>query len=216
MKIEHARYRILTDLNEDEFLKKIETVARTCYKSEDKITEGSAKRLVSSLIERGHEAMIEHAPTITVRFIVDRGISHELVRHRLASFAQESTRYCDYSKGKFGSELTFIVPAKLQNDLANDIPYLMWEQAMRVSERSYFDLLKQGVTPEWARSVLPNSLKTEINMTANVREWRSFFKLRCDKAAHPQMREVAVPLLEEFSDKLPTLFSDIREKLNSF
>lgn len=150
--------------------------------------------------------MIEHS-MLSVKFIVDRGVSHELVRHRIASFAQESTRYCNYSKDKFGNELTFIKPAWI-DDEAHPAA-LAWESAMRFAEDKYFYLLDNGWSPQQARSVLPNSLKTEVVMTANYREWRNFFKLRTAKAAHPQMREVTILLLKELQSKIPVVFDDI-------
>jgi len=185
----------------------IEKIGRVCYKSEDKITEDgeSAKKFVAMLIKRGHEAMIEHG-SISVKFICDRGVSHELVRHRIASFAQESTRYCNYSQDKFGSELTFIKPCFLEEDSIN---YKDWLSAMRSAEYFYFQMLDHGATPQEARSVLPNSLKTEITITANYREWRNIFKLRTAMAAHPQMREIMCPLLLYFQEHISVLFDDI-------
>jgi thymidylate synthase (FAD) len=297
-------------------LKKIELVGRTCYKSTDKITDDSAEKFVSSLIKRGHEAMLEHASfcfeidfglysyirsaikllsdwhgfnsyirftdekrilmsgnvrawrdffrhvkklrgipscfkqfirensilfpefnnesfdeshdaticpvnrlateleflthcDITVRFVVDRGISHEIVRHRPASFAQESTRYCNYSKAKFGNELTFIIPYGFTDC---SLAWKVWKNAMEHCEASYFTLINMGITPEWARSVLDHSLKTELIMTANCAEWKHFFELRaCNKTgkAHPQMLEVSRPLLDEFKKILPVVFGDL-------
>lgn len=205
MKVINASYEILTPINGEQILKNIEKIGRTCYKSEDKITDGSAEKFVGMLVKNGHEAMIEHNH-ITVKFICDRGVSHELVRHRLASFAQESTRYCNYSKEKFGNELTFIRPC-FWDEYDNEMYY--WRHSIDVSERTYLELLRLGATPQEARSVLPNSLKTEITMTMNLREWRHFFKLRTDKAAHPQMRELTIPLLEEFKKLIPVVFDDI-------
>ena len=208
MKIIKAGYEIMTALSTGGIaeLKFIEQVGRTCYKSEDKITEDgeSAKRFVKMLIEKGHEAMLEHS-ILTVRFIVDRGISHEIVRHRIASFAQESTRYCDYSKGKFGGEITVIKPCTMQSD----VEFAHWWVSCTEAEKVYFGLMNYGATPQIARSVLPNSLKTELVMTANYREWRNFFRLRTTKAAHPQIREVAVPLLNELKQRIPVVFEDI-------
>lgn len=152
-----------------------------CYKSEDKITENgeSAKDFIKKLIDRGHEAMIEHS-SLSVKFIVDRGVSHELVRHRIASFAQESTRYCNYGKS---GEVTFIKPFFFQDD---SLQYDTWYDAMQFAENSYLHLVNDlKRSPQEARSVLPNSTKTEIIVTANYREWRNFFKLRTAKAAHP-------------------------------
>jgi thymidylate synthase (FAD) len=209
MKIIPASYEILTLISEGgiEELKHIEQIARVCYKSEGLITEDgeSARKLISNLIKAGHEAMIEHS-TLSVKFIVDRGVSHELVRHRIASFAQESTRYCNYSKDKFGNELTFIKPLFWEG---NDEFYPAWVDSMQNAERNYNYLISIGAKPQEARSVLPNSLKTEIVVTANYREWRAFFKLRTAPAAHPQMREVTVPLLKELQSKIPVIFDDI-------
>ena len=210
MKIVKAGYEILTPISQGgmQELQHIEKIARVCYKSENLITEDgeSAKKMVKMLINRDHTAMIEHS-MLSVKFIVDRGVSHEIVRHRISSFAQESTRYCNYAKDKFHNEITVIRPNFFLDETSK--AYQQWEDAMRSAEKSYFSLMEAGVTPQEARSVLPNSIKTEITMTANYREWRNFFKLRTDKAAHPQMREVAVPLLKELQKKLPIVFDDI-------
>ena len=208
MKVIKAGYEIIDELNGEEILKKIEKVARTCYKSEDKITEGSAEKMVRALVRSNHEAMLEHF-SFSVKFIVDRGISHEIVRHMVASFAQESTRYCNYSKDSFGSEITVILPSYLSesgSDLIN------WTIACTKAEKAYFDLLDWGLSPQEARAVLPTSLKTELVMTANLREWRHFFKLRAlgtTGKPHPQIVEVAVPLLKELQQKIPVVFDDL-------
>ena len=203
-----AYTQIYNDFDGQKMLEKIEQVARTCYKSEGKSQEGSAAKMVASLIKSGHEAMLEHV-SVTVKFVVDRGISHELVRHRLASFAQESTRYCNYSKDDFGSEITFIIPEYLDYKSAG---WNTWKETMKACEDSYFKLLDIGLTPQEARAVLPNSLKTEVVMTANLREWRHFFKLRAlgtTGKPHPQMLEVTVPLLEDFKQMIPVVFDDL-------
>ena len=205
MRIINAGYEILTPIRGDE-LQLIEKAGRTCYKSEDKITDESAKKFVVGLIKRNHEAMLEHS-FLSIRFICDRGVSHELVRHRLASFAQESTRYCNYSQDKFGNELTFIKPC-----FFDDIKYQRWLSAMADAQCAYFDLLNSGASPQEARSVLPNSIKTEVVMSTNYREWRHFFKLRAARAtgpAHPQMEEITRPLLEELKTLIPVVFDDI-------
>ena len=210
MRIIEPSYEILTEISDGGIkeLQHIEKIARVCYKSESLITEDgeSAKRMVKMLIDRGHEAMIEHS-SLSVKFTVDRGVSHELVRHRIASFAQESTRYCNYSKDKFGKEITVIEPCFF-SPLSDS--YTFWKHAMESAEEHYFSLLDSGATPQEARSVLPNSTKTEITITANYREWRAFFKLRTAKAAHPQMQEVTIPLLKELKEKLPIIFDDIK------
>lgn len=212
MKVISSRYSILTPISEGgiEELKRIELAARTCYKSEDKIDESgeSAKKLVRALISSGHEAMLEHGD-MTVGFVCDRGVSHELVRHRVASFAQESTRYCNYSKDKFGNELTFILPQGLDaSDAISD-----WRETMQMCEETYLRMIAKGVKPEVARSVLPNSLKTEIVVTANWREWRHIFELRCAKAAHPDIRKLMIDLLLNVSARIPVLFDDICQKI---
>ena len=220
MKVIKASYEIMNKENIDglELLKTIERVGRTCYKSEDKITDESAVKFVTNLIKRGHEAMIEHN-IISVRFICDRGISHELVRHRVASFGQESTRYCNYSKDKFGNQVTFInlmngieLDTKMKDMTVEEIDMILneWEEACKDAEKHYFNMLQLGATPQIARSVLNNSTKTEIVITANMREWRHIFKLRADAPAHPQMRELMIPLLHELQSKVPVLFDDIK------
>ncbi len=200
--------QIYKDFDGQKVLQKIEAAARTCYKSEGKIQEDSAAKLVAGLIKSGHEAMLEHA-SVTVKFVVDRGISHELVRHRLASFAQESTRYCNYSKDDFGSEITFIIPDYLEYKSEG---WNIWKESMKQAEDAYFKMLDFGLSPQQARAVLPNSLKTEVVMTANLREWRHFFKLRAlgtTGKPHPQMLEVAVPLLEDMKNLIPVVFDDL-------
>lgn len=209
MKIIPASYEILTPLDGDEILREIELAGRVCYKSEDKISDGSAERFVRPIIERGHESVLEHV-SISVRFIVDRGVSHELVRHRMASFSQESTRYCNYSKDGFGNEITVIEPTALN---LNGNAYMHWEWGCKCAEKVYFQMLAMGAAPQEARSVLPNSLKTEVVISANLREWRHILRLRTDKAAHPQMREVMVPLLNELKKEVPVVFEDIEVKL---
>lgn len=211
MKVIKAGYEIIDNLNGLEILKKIERVARVCYKSEDKITDGSAEKMVRSLIKRGHEAMLEHY-SFSVKFIVDRGISHEIVRHRLASFAQESTRYCNYGNQK--GEITVIEPFYLAKRKDEPWMYHSWRTACLAAEGEYLKLISDGASPQEARAVLPNSLKTELVMTANLREWRHFFKLRAlglSGAPHPQIKEVALPLLKELSEKIPVVFDDLME-----
>lgn len=162
---------------------------------------------MAGIIKRGHEAVLEHFD-ITVKFVCDRGVSHEIVRHRMASYCQESTRYCNYSKDVFGSEITVIRPSFLTEGTPG---WQYWKVACRMAEKSYFELLDWGCTPQEARAVLPTCLKTEVVMTANLREWRHFFKLRTAPAAHPQMREVAIPLLHQMRSQVPVIFDDIEE-----
>ena len=216
-----ASYEILTPISEGGIkeLQHIEKIGRVCYKSEDYITEDgeSARKFLAMLIRNGHEAMIEHS-FLSVKFTVDRGVSHELVRHRIASFAQESTRYCNYAKDKFGAECAFIdlepgimLDNKMKKMSGEEIALVMaeWTSAMEDAERHYMRLLELGATPQIARAVLPNSTKTEITVSANYREWRNFFKLRVPADVHPQMREVTIPLLRELKGMIPVIFDDI-------
>ena len=208
MKIIEPKYEILTDISEGGIkeLQQIERVARVCYKSEDKITpEGeSAKKLVSFLVKQGHEAMLEHSQ-LSVLFTCDRGVANELVRHRIASFAQESTRYCNYAGEKFGGELSFIRPYYIdvtdtdkKCESAEYTPGSTWLDSCESAEILYKDMIALGMRPEQARCV-----------PANYREWRNIFKLRTPVAAHPQMRELMCPLLKELQSKIPVVFDDI-------
>lgn len=198
-------FEILKGLDRDA-LKLIELTGRVCYRSENKITEDSASSFVKRIVDSGHHSVIEHA-NVTVRLIIDRGVSHELVRHRLASYSMESTRYCRYN-----NHVTFIIPPWVNIEpgeyhIPKDINYDIWGWSMLQTEKSYHFLLNSGQTPQMARSVLPNSLKTEIIVTANLREWRHIFNLRCSKAAHPQMREIMIPLRDKFIEILPEVFN---------
>lgn len=198
MKLIKPSHEIMTDINSMIILKKIELAGRTCYKSEEKISEGSAKKFVNMILKRGHESVIEHE-NLTVRFICDRGVTHEMVRHRLCAFSQESSRYCDY--GKMG--IRFIIPVDFELD---EDDYKLLEHI----EKHYNKCLNEKHRiPQQARYFLPNGLKTEIVVTANLREWRHILKLRTSKAAHPQMREIMIPLLNELKEKIPVIFDDI-------
>ena len=217
MKIVEPKYEILTDISEGGIkeLQQIERVARVCYKSEDKITPDgeSAKKLVGFLVKQGHEAMLEHSQ-LSVLFTCDRGVANELVRHRIASFAQESTRYCNYAGEKFGGELNFIRPFYIPDVTPSSDPdeldrWSQWYSVCIKAEEQYMTMLKEGLRPEQARCVLPMCLKTEIVVTANYREWRNIFKLRTPVAAHPQMRELMCPLLKKLQSKIPVVFDDI-------
>lgn len=205
MRIIKPSFSIMGRYDGDEIIKQIEKYGRVCYKSEDRITSDSAYTFIRNIIKRGHESVIEHEK-ITVCIVCDRGVSHEIVRHRIASYSQESTRYCNYYSEKFGNELTFIRPFYWNDD---DEKYSLWKNTMQTVENAYMELINMGASPQEARSILPNSLKTEIVVTMNLREWRHFFKLRTDNSAHPQMRQIAIPLLEEFKRMIPVVFDDI-------
>ena len=213
MRLIKPSYEILTPVDRFGILKLLEQAGRTCYKSEDKITEDSCVGFVEKIQSRNHLSVIEHC-SLTIKFIVDRGVTHELVRHRLCSYSQESTRYCNYNKDKFDKQVTFIIPPWVDilpgsytsvEDL-DDTPDAMWYEAMLFAESYYIGLLAKGWTPQQARSVLPNSLKTEIVTTANLREWQHIFALRCHESAHPQMREIMIPLRDELHLELPEIF----------
>jgi thymidylate synthase (FAD) len=205
MKIIKPSYEILNKTEVGQALKLVEKAGRLCYKSEDRISEGSAGKFIGGIISRGHESVIEHI-SCSVRMICDRGVTHEIVRHRMASYSQESTRYCNYEKDKFGGEITFIEPYFWKNEPQR---FEIWKKAMLDTERAYMDLITSGAKPEEARAVLPNSLKTEIIMTANMRSWRNFFDLRANAASHPQMRQIAIPLLLDFKNLFSPIFDDI-------
>lgn len=207
MRIISPSVEMMTPVDGTEVLQHIERCGRVCYKSEAKIAPDSAADFVAAIIKRGHEAVLEHY-NVTLKFICDRGVSHEIVRHRLASYCQESTRYCNYVKDDFGSEITVIKPLFLVEKTPG---YEIWQATCKVAEGSYFAMLEFGCSPQEARAVLPNSLKTEVVMTANLREWRHFFRLRCSKAAHPQMREVATQALTLMQSAIPVVFDDIVE-----
>lgn len=205
MKEIRPSFEIMDDIDGAKILQKLERCGRVCYKSEDKITEGSAEKFIGMILKSGHESVLEHEK-LTVKFICDRGVTHEIVRHRIASYSQESTRYCNYSKDKFGNELTFIRPCFWADDSEE---YAVWKQAMEEIEKTYVILISLGAKPEEARSILPNSLKTEIVCTMNLREWRHFFRLRTAERAHPQIREISVALLDELKKRIPVIFDDI-------
>jgi thymidylate synthase (FAD) len=186
----------------------VERAGRTCYQSSWKSGPGSAPGFAAMIIKRGHESVLEHV-SVTARFVVDRGVSHELVRHRLCAFSQESTRFCNYAGDRFGGEVTFIRPPWVDLGHLADPMSLTWAAAMRDAEVTYLQLLELGWKPEQARSVLPNSLKTDIVVTANLREWRHIFRLRTAAPAHPQMRQVMVPLRERLGVAFAPVFSDL-------
>lgn len=241
---------MVTPIMRDNVLRHIELAGRTCYKSEDLITPESAAKFVKMIVSRGHLSVIEHI-NISVKFIVNRGFTHEFVRHRLVSYSQESTRYCNYGKDKFGSEITVIdqrpiiaekfgvellygtndvattekmiriddVSQRIISGLQNEENLVtvksaksamdLWMTAMADAEQRYLDLTKVGLPPEIARGVLPIDLKTEIVATANLREWKHIFDMRCSPAAHPNMRQIMIPLREEFRKVLPEIFGEV-------
>ncbi len=228
MKIIRQSWEFMSMPDGDQILKLIESAGRVCYKTEGKMGDGTAPEFIRKRIDTGHESVIEHA-SVSVRIITDRGVTHEIVRHRLASYSQESTRYCNYGVGDRG--ITVILPIwmyqceieegeywltedkRLATIMSqNGTGYRYWVMAMFQAEQLYNTLLQHDWSPQEARSVLPNSLKTELVMTANIREWRHFFSLRCSEAAHPQMQALARSMLKGFKDAVPVLFDDMRTR----
>jgi thymidylate synthase (FAD) len=211
MKIIKANY-VIEEFYPHNMLKNIERAGKTCYKSENTITDdvSSAEAFVKMIIKNGHESVLEHEK-ITVRIICDRGVSHEICRHRIASYSQESTRYCNYGKG----DVQYIDIRPHFKNINKDESWcgdaeMLWSQVLILAEQNYKEMIKMGMPPQLARSVLPNSLKTEIVITANLREWRHIFRLRTPKTAHPQMREIMVPLFKDLKERLPAVFDDIK------
>lgn len=210
MKIIEPSVRLINAPSREELYKKIEEAGRTCYKSGDRITPDSTEKFIARILKNGHESVLEHG-SITAVFVCDRGVSHEIVRHRIASYSQESTRFCNYSQEKFGNEITVIEPLFWSSDSEQ---YQLWFKCMKYTEAMYLQLLHAGASPQEARSVLPNSLKTEIVITMNIREWRHFFNLRVFGKAgkpHPQMKQVAGMAYELFKENWPVLFTDLEE-----
>lgn len=209
MRIIEPFVEILQPIDGKGMLQRIEECGRTAYQSESDGTMYTTEDFVRKLLKREHESVLEHC-SFTMRIICDRGVSHELVRHRLASYTQESTRYCAYNKGKFGGQITVIRPLFAEDGTEKS---KIWEESCEAAERAYFELLDGGCSPQQARSVLPNSLKTEVMMTANLREWRHFFKLRCSKASHPDMRRIAIQGLYAAHRQIPVVFDDVFEHI---
>ncbi len=205
MRIIEPSIEILSEVDANKIMRNIEICGRVCYKSENMLNEDSARKFIKKIIASGHESVLEHEK-LTIKFVCDRGVSHEIVRHRIASYSQESTRYCNYNKEKFGKELTLIRPCFWKED---EEKYKIWCDVMEKVEDNYNQLISMGAKPEEARSILPNSLKTEIVVTMNIRELRHFLRLRTSKKAHPQMREVADMLLKYVQETLPVFFEDI-------
>lgn len=200
-------YEILSRVDRIEALKLIEQCGRVCYKSEPNISYSSTNSFIRNLIKNGHESVIEHY-SITVKFITNRGISHELVRHRIASYSQESTRYCNYTKDRFRNELTFISPSFF-NVKGMEKEKNMWIKTNSLIEKNYINMIRFGATAQEARDILPNCIKTEIIVTANLREWRHILKLRTSPKAHPQMVELMTPLKEWLKFVFPEIFEDL-------
>jgi len=216
MKTVKQKVELLEPIDRNRTLKILEKIGRVAYKSEDKITDQSAASFIAMIVKRGHFSVLEHI-SVTVHVICDRGVSHEWVRHRLAAYTQESTRYCNYSKDKHDNQITFIEPSFMWEPQPGEDPKdtlivhkkSLWEDTVSVIETAYLNLIELGATPQEARSILPNSLKTEFFVTMNLRAWHHFFELRAAPAAHPQMRELAIPLQKVFQRALPEIFGEV-------
>lgn len=205
MKIINPSLQILTSLNGKKILKHIESCARTCYQSYNKESENSAENMIYMLIKSGHESVLEHF-SITVKAKIDVGVYKDITRHRAGTaFSIESTRFCNYSKGKFGNELTFIKPCNIKS---SDLLHL-WETAMMQAEQIYMEMSKLGAKPDQLRMILPHSTAAEMTMTANLRAWRHILRTRCDRAAHPSVRQIMLKILEEFHKNIPVVFNDL-------
>lgn len=193
------------NFNGEQIMKNIERACRTCYRSEDKISDESYKTLLKNCITRGHESVMEHEK-ITVRMICDVGVYKDLTRHRIASFSIESTRYCNYGKDKFDNEIKFIKPCNIDED--SDL-YAFWKHTMERIEMNYLHMVEHKATPDQMRMILPHSTAAEVCMTANIREWRHILDLRTKKMTHPSIRQILIPLLILFKTEMPELFGDI-------
>lgn len=210
MKIINPSLEILTDIDRNKVLKHIENCGRTCYQSYDKITPESAKTMVAMLIKSGHESVLEHF-SITVKMVTDVGAYKDITRHRAGTaFSIESTRYCNYSKGKFGNEISFIKPCNIEED--SDL-WRLWYLQMSQIENTYQSMSKLGAKPDQLRMILPHSTAAEVCMTANLRAWRHILRIRCHKAAHPSVQQIMKMVLSEFNKLLPEIFNDIAEEV---
>jgi len=194
-----------TEHTREEIYKKLEWIGRKAYKSEASICEGSAEKFIKKIMKNWHRSVIEHV-SISVTIVTDRGISHEQVRHRIASYLQESTRYCNYSQDRFGKEITVVEPVCLRGKEGTE-KYNLWKEALISAEKYYFAFLDMGFIAQEARGILPHFLKTEIVVTANLSEWLHIFSLRNDFAAHPDMQEIMKGLWKTFSEYLPEIFN---------
>lgn len=195
----------IEDFDGTQIMQNIERACRTCYRSEESITEDSYKKLLTNCINRGHESVLEHEK-ITVRMICDIGVYKDLTRHRFASFSIESTRYCNYGKDKFNNEIKFIEPCNIEKGTTE---YEQWFNIMNIIEKAYNEMADLGCTPDQMRMILPHSTAAAVTMTANIREWKYILELRCSKMAHPAIRQLLIPLLLIFQEKMPEIFKDI-------
>lgn len=195
----------IEDFDGTQIMQNIERACRTCYRSEESITEDSYKKLLTNCINRGHESVLEHEK-ITIRMVCDIGVYKDLTRHRFASFSIESTRYCNYGKDKFNNEIKFIEPCNIEKGTTE---YEQWFNIMNIIEKAYNEMTDLGCTPDQMRMILPHSTAAAVTMTANIREWKHILELRCSKMAHPAIRQLLIPLLLIFQARMPEIFKDI-------
>lgn len=219
MRLIEPAVHVFHNLLPERLLHHLEVAGRICYKSDSPYTPETRRVMAEKLIKSGHLSVLDH-PSISVLFVVNRGVSHEEVRHRIAAYSQESTRYCDYKKDKFGAGITVIHPYALEQahprlpqcSCTQCVIWRTWERTIKGCEDGYLELRNLGVAAEWARSVLPIGLKTEVFTTYDLHEWRHFFWMRAVGGAgrpHPQMRQGTVPLLRAFQYYIPVLFDDL-------
>lgn len=185
-------------------MKNLERAAKHCYRTEGNIKEDSYDHFLRNCINRGHESVLEHEK-VTVRICCDVGAYKDITRHRIASFSIESTRYCNYSKDKFGNEISFIEPCNIDDENL----YEDWKNCMEEIEKCYQKMASEGALPDQLRLILPHSTAAELTMTANIREWRHIFALRADKHAHPSIQQFMIPLLLYFKQQMPALFDEV-------
>ena len=185
-------------------MKRIERACRTCYRSEDKISDESYKNLLTNCLNRGHESVLEHEK-ITVRIYSDIGTYNDLTRHRFASFSVESTRYCSYNKDKYGNEITVVNPVYMEDKEV----FETWKKAIEDMEKAYMKMKELGASTDMCREILPHSTAAEYTMTANIREWKHILELRTTNHVHPAIRQVLIPLLLLFKEQMPEIFGDI-------
>ena len=211
MKIVEAQITQITPLNGRAMLKQIEEIARTCYRSEDKITADgkSAEQIVKALVNAGHWAMLEHA-TISMRYLSNIAAYKDLTRHRHGSYAIESTRWCSYNKGKFGSEIKFLDPVEIPKD---SLKYQVWLNSMEQAETNYMNLASMGAKPDELSLVLPQSTAAEFVITANLREWNHIFRLRAVGHSRPCVQQIMQPTLAMFHKEIPIVFDDVYNKM---
>lgn len=202
-------YIIMEKYDAKKIMKNLEKACRTCYRSEDKITEESYKTLLKNCINRGHESILEHEK-ITIQMVCDIGVYKDLTRHRLASFSIESTRYCNYGKDKFDNEIKFIKPCNIDED--SEI-YDFWKHTMERVEMNYLHMAARGATPDQMRMLLPHSTAALVTMTANIREWKHILSLRTTMHTHPSVQQVMIPLLLKFEKDMPEVFGNIEYNL---